>query len=135
MKCPTCQHDVDDADRFCRNCGTALTLAAAPPTSSATMADLASEYAARLADIPEDVPTQYNLALALLYQGNYGEAAANLAAVVEKEPDFGDAYEKLAIALQKLGDAAAAITALQKAVELDPDNARLRAALTRLSHP
>jgi tetratricopeptide (TPR) repeat protein len=139
MKCPTCQHDVDEADRFCRNCGAALTPGArrppgpAPTSRSATVADMASEYAATLADAPEDATTQYNLALALLYQGNYAEAAANLAAVVEKEPEFIDAYERLALALQKLGDTAGAVAALEKAIRLDPNNARLRGALDRLS--
>ncbi|MGD8237046.1 MAG: tetratricopeptide repeat protein [Armatimonadota bacterium] len=133
MKCPACQHNVDEGDRFCRDCGAALGPRASAATGSATIADLASEYAATLADAPEDATAQYNLALALLYQGNYGEAAANLAAVVEREPEFADAYEKLAIALQKLGDTPGAVAALGKATQLAPDNERLRAALERLA--
>jgi len=133
MKCPACQAEVDEGDKFCRRCGAAMAAEAKPTGMSATVADMASEYAATLADAPEDVTTQYNLALALLYQGNYGEAAAGFAAVVEKEPEFADAYEKLAIARQKLGQSAAAIAALEKAVQLDPDNDRLRTALERLS--
>jgi len=133
MRCPTCRQAVDEADKFCRNCGAALTPGGTPSRGSATVADMASEYAATLADAPEDATAQYNLALALLYQRNYGEAAANLAAVVENEPEFADAYEKLAIALQKLGDTPGAAAALEKAVELEPDNARLRSALERLS--
>ena len=141
MICPSCAHTIDPSDKFCRNCGAALAPAAertgvaSTPPGSATLADLASEFAKKLADTPENATAQYNLGLALLYQGSYAEAAANLAAVTEKEPEFADAFEKLAIALQRLGDIPAAVAALQRAVDLDPDNARLRSALTRLLPP
>ncbi len=139
MQCPECEHTVDQSDKFCRNCGASLAPEAgrapgdARLASSATMADLASEYAAALVDAPKDATAQYNLALAMLYQGKYSQAATHLFAVVENEPEFTDAYEKLAIALQKLGDTAGAVTALKGALGLDPENDRLRAALDRLS--
>ena len=136
MQCPTCHNDIAPTDRFCRHCGAALAPEAPKqPSGSATLADLVAQFGKTLADAPEDVTTQYNLALALLYQGNYREAAAHLAAVVEKEPEFADAYEKLAIALHRLGDIPGAISALERAVALDPDNTRLRSALIRLSRP
>ena len=117
------------SDRYCRECGVRL---GRSTRASATVQDMARDFAAKLEDRPTDADAKYNLALAFLYQGDWEGACAELDAVVELVPEFAEAWERLAFARLKVGDADAALAALEKVVALDPSRRQARTALERL---
>ncbi|MFQ6097640.1 MAG: tetratricopeptide repeat protein [Armatimonadota bacterium] len=129
MKCPACKADVELSDKYCRECGVRLTRSG---RATATVQDMARDFADKIDEQPQDADAKYNLALAFLYQSDWENACVELEAVVELVPEFADAWERLAFARLKLGDADRAIAALQRVVSLDPTRRQARAALERL---
>jgi tetratricopeptide (TPR) repeat protein len=129
MRCPSCKAEVAASDRYCRECGVRL---GRSTRASATVQDMARDFAAKIEDRPADADAKYNLALAFLYQGEWQNACAELDAVVELVPEFTEAWERLAFARLKLGDVDAALVALEKVVALDPSRRDARTALDRL---
>jgi tetratricopeptide (TPR) repeat protein len=117
--------------KFCGECGARLQAT----RGTATVAEMLAEYAKRVADKPADADAQYNLGLARLYQGQFEAAREAFAAVIELEPEFADAHLRLAECCVQLGRREEALTALQRAAELAPSDAKIREALQRLGKP
>lgn len=77
--------------------------------------------------------------IAYMGQGNtayaltrYKEAASAYRQLIEIEPDTAEAWNNLAYALAKLGQKQASLDAINKAIELSPDNTNFRQSLTEL---
>jgi len=129
MRCPTCEAECGEGDKFCRECGTALQKAVG---GTATVGDMLAEYAKRAGEKPQDADAHYNLGLACFYQQQFERAAAAFEAVIALDPGFIDAHLRYAACLAKLGLREEAIAALNRAVELAPDDQKVQAALARL---
>ena len=67
-----------------------------------------------------------------LLQGKYGDAAAQLEAVVGQAPDLAQANFGLGLAYEKLGRRDEAIAALNKFLKVYPNDIAARQALGRL---
>jgi tetratricopeptide (TPR) repeat protein len=77
----------------------------------------AAEYTAKL---PANPATMFNQAVPLLNKGDYAGAEPILKKVVAADPKFARAWYQLGIAGMQRGDTAAARTAFEKYLELDP---------------
>lgn len=80
------------------------------------------DRAAELAQ-PDDPNVHFALADVLGREGNWGDAAAQYAAVISSQPDDAMAHNDLALALRKSGDIDGAIREYRRAVALDPTRA------------
>ncbi len=106
---------------YCRRCGAKLR----GREPSATMEALAAEYRERIKDHPDDADAHYSLALALLYNEHWAEAAVHFRRVIELTADFTDAHARLAICLAQLGELAEAADAVEAGLAIEPDNPNL----------
>ncbi len=88
---------------------------------------------------PDDVDALCALGVVLARKGLWGEAAGRLRGCVERDPGRGMTWYYLGEALNKLDDLPGALTAFERAVELQPQHARtlhaLGVVLDRLRRP
>ncbi|MBC7289021.1 MAG: tetratricopeptide repeat protein, partial [Armatimonadetes bacterium] len=85
----------------------------------------AAEYRERVKDHPNDADAHYSLALALIYNEHWAEAAVHLRRVTELNADFVDAYSRLAICLANLGELAEAAEAVEAGLAVAPADPKL----------
>ncbi len=123
--CSICSSPVEEDARFCSECGASMEDEQDAPTS-ATIRDMAQEYASQVLEHPEDTAARFDLALALMYDRKWGRAAEHLQQVIELEPDYADAHANLAVCFAKLGRPEPALEAVEQAIALDPDKKRYR---------
>ncbi len=117
-RCHRCGGEVEEGDRYCKHCGAKLS----GRRPSATMEALAAEYRAVVEEHPEDVDARYSLALALLYNEHFAEAAEHLRKVIELTPEFPDAYARLVVCLARLGQYQEAVVIVERGLEVAPDH-------------
>lgn len=134
--CSICGTKADAEAKYCPECGAGMGDGAEPDTSEA-IRDMAREYANKVSEHPDDASARYGLGLARLYEQKWGQAAEQFAKVVELEPDYADAHANLAVCLMRLGRPDEALSAVERAMELDPNKKRyrkLRRQLTGRTH-
>ncbi len=129
--CPKCHAEVAPDDNFCRKCGAPLGTKPSPQLSE-TVAQMAAEYSRQVRDNPDDAAARHSLGLAYMYGGDFAAAKEQFEIVVTLEPQFADGHAKLAMCLAQLGNVEAARRAISRALELEPDNARVREMAGRL---
>lgn len=135
-RCTHCEHEVDEADAFCRHCGAPLGVpegAAPAARASSTLDDMASDFLSQLREKPDNPDALYNLALTRYYARDWAGAAECLQDFVRLVPDFADAHGKLALCYWHLGRREDALAAIRQAVSLAPDDRRLGDLATRMA--
>ncbi len=123
--CSICGTPVEEDAKFCPECGAGMEDEQEAATS-ATIRDMAQEYASQVLEHPEDAAARFDLALALIYDRKWGRAAEHLQQVLELEPDYADAHANLAVCFAKLGRPEPALEAVERAIALDPGKKRYR---------
>jgi len=123
VECPVCGHKSSEDSSFCASCGARLGEAETRRASD-TIRDMARELERAVREQPEDTDARYQLALALMYEEEWGRAAENLMEVVERDPNFADAHANLAVCLGRLGQVDRAAQAIDGALALAPDRRR-----------
>ena len=134
--CPICGTNVDTDEQACPECGASIADQLEGDTSQA-IKDMADEYANRVNKHPEDAAARYGLGLARLYEQKWAQAAEQFAQVVELEPGYADAHANLSVCLSRLGKPDEALSAVERAIEIDPSKKRyrkLRRQLTGRTH-
>lgn len=94
-------------------------------------ADAIPRFQRVLATYPADVDVRVNLAVALLQSRRDDDGVAQLREVLGRDPKNILALTNLATALLNQGDAGAALSHLERAVQIKPDLPAVRAALVR----
>lgn len=95
---------------------------------------LAIEHLERLTEEdPDDLPSQFNLAVLYTQIGNWQAAEKRWLRVTELDPENVDAWYSLGVVAYSMGDQARAVDYLKKALELDPDYAAARRLLDKIS--
>ena len=122
-RCPVCGREVAEEASFCSHCGARM---ANEPrgTASETMRDMTREYQRMVREHPEDANARYMLALALMYDRSWGQAAEQLQEVTRLSPEFADAHANLAICMARLGRPDAAREAIDGALAISPGSRR-----------
>ncbi|MGD9494721.1 MAG: tetratricopeptide repeat protein [Armatimonadota bacterium] len=123
--CSMCGTEVQAEAKFCPECGVSLRNDDEAP-ASATIRDMAQEYASRVLEHPEDTAARYDLGLALMYEHKWGRAAEQFEEVLEREPQYADAHANLSVCRARLGQPEQALEAIERAIELEPDKKRYR---------
>ena len=124
-QCPVCGREVPNEAGFCGHCGARIA-SEAQSTTSATMRDMTHEYERMVRDQPSDANARYMLALALMYDRNWGQAAEQLQEVTRLSPEFADAHANLAVCLAHLGRLDVASDAIAAALALSPGSRRFQ---------
>ena len=81
---------------------------------------------------PKDAQAHYNLARALIEEGDLASAEEHLRAAVVAWPDFFDAHLNLAILLGRTGRGGEAAEHIERAVKIDPEHAPTRLLYARV---
>ncbi|MGI9221678.1 MAG: sulfotransferase [Woeseiaceae bacterium] len=85
-----------------------------------------------LSEYPSDPNILRLSGIALMRQGKYQEAEAQLSSAVAIAPDLAESHEQFGLVLAALGRFDEAETALQEAKKLDPNSASIHSKLARL---
>lgn len=134
--CSICGSELEADAKFCPECG-ASAREDAEASASEAIRDMAHEYASQVNENPDDAAARYGLGLARMYEQKWGKAAEQFTKVVELEPEFADAHANLSVCLARLGRPDEARSAVERAIEIDPDKKRfrkLRRQLTGRTH-
>lgn len=126
VTCPSCGGESTVDARFCRLCGSRL---------DTPVADLAPSAAA--ASVPEEIDTRrarqlVDRASQLLERGHINSAVLSCRQAVALAPTMAGVHSMLGLFLERAGDPLSAAQAYEKALQIDPENAVDRDALTRL---
>jgi tetratricopeptide (TPR) repeat protein len=125
MKCSSCGREIEAGPSFCPACG-------APAVDSPAIAAMIQDARRALADDPGDAAARYNLAIAYKLGGLDDAAIDEFGRVVELQPDFGDAFYEMGLIHAKHARREKAMTALTRARELNPEDARAERLLRSL---
>ena len=124
-QCPICKEETKADSVFCGKCGAKLD-AEAEGSASSTMRDIAQELDRAIRENPNNTDARYQLAVALMYDNQWGPAAKHLVEVVRLDPEFADAHANLAICLAKVGQVDRATEAIGDALALTPGSERFQ---------
>jgi Flp pilus assembly protein TadD len=123
--CPACNQEIAEGHNFCSRCGASLL--------SPALAAMIQDAHKALADNPGDTSARYNLAIAFKLAGMEELALEQLQQLAEAQSDFADVYYELGLLLAKHSRKEEAITALQQAEALDPEDSRASKLLAKLA--
>ncbi len=123
--CPICGTEAAAHAKFCPECGASLAEEHEAATSAA-IHEMAREYESQVLEHPEDASARYDLGLARMYERKWGAAAEQFQRVIEMAPEFADAHANLGVCLARLGRPERALSAVERAIELDPGKKRYR---------
>ena len=102
-----------------------LRLVAEHLSAIARYGEAADFFTQALELVPDDVATRYNRGVAFVWAGELERADEDLEIVVEAEPDWAPAWNALGQALARLGRPEEAISALDRALDLDSSDPEL----------
>jgi Flp pilus assembly protein TadD len=100
--------------------------------STQAVEDLIVEYRNHLNEKPADHETRYALALAYMMGHQWAQAEAELVQVVGALGQYADAHARLAVCVARQQRPEEALGHAQRALALEPNNARYRSLVERL---
>ncbi len=138
MECQTCKSVNDASSRFCKECGSKLTAAAAPP--SATEETVARAKAPEMPPVSPEVAEKRKArvaellprAFAFAEKGAMAEAIATAEEAAGLVPTSTAAHALLANLYEKSGQMARAVESMKKVVALTPDGTEEKERLDSL---